>query len=506
MALGRLIGHRAGPSLLRGRLPAAILVGVTAPPLPSGLVAFVKRDCPTCELIDPVLGTLADGDEPLTVYTQDDLTFPESVEATDDLDLTVSWHHEIETVPTLMRVGADGAEQERIVGWSRDQWQAFTGNVELGITLPEHRPGCGSLSVDPARADELAARFTSDGLRARRVEFASLEDDFEAMYDRGWSDGLPLVPPTPERVLRMLAGTTRDPNDIVATVAPDLVEVTVEKVAVNAVMAGCKPEYLPVVLAALEAVCTDEFNIHGLLATTMSVGPVFVVNGPIRHALGMNAGINVFGQGNRANLTIGRAVQLVVRNVGGGRPGGVDRAAHGSPAKIGLAFPEDEEGTPWISLAEERGIAPGVNAVTALCLEGPRLVVDQKSRSAESLTNSIAECLLTTHHPRMVAGIDALLVLSPEHMARYVDAGWDRARFRTELESRLMIETDGIIAGAGGIDEGLPEGFAGMELPKFRPGGLHIAHAGGPAGLFSSIFAGWVSGATGSVPVTKEIR
>jgi len=477
---------------------------VTPPPLSAGLVAFVKRDCETCKLVDPVLGAIAK-DEPLTVYTQDDVSFPTSVAAVDDLALEMSWHHNIETVPTLIRVDANGVEEERIVGWSRDQWQAFTGNMELGITLPGFRPGCGSLSVDPSRADELNARMGGSGLVTRRVDFAELEDDFEAMYDRGWSDGLPLVPPTEARVMRMLEGTTRSASDIVANVAPDLIDVTVEKIAVNAVMAGCKPEYLPVVIAAVEAICTDEFNIHGLLATTMSVGPVFVVNGPIRKQLGMNSGINVFGQGNRANLTIGRAVQLIVRNVGGGRPGGVDRATQGSPAKIGLAFPEDEEGTPWISLAEERGMEPGVNAITALCLEGPRLIVDQLSRTPESLTNNIAECLMTTHSKRMVYGIDALLVLSPEHMSRYVDAGWDRAQFRAELEERLMVNTDDIIRGTGGIDEGLPADFAGMQLPKFRPGGLHIAHAGGPAGLFSSVFAGWVSGEKGSVPVTKEI-
>jgi len=112
---------------------------VTTPTLPEGLVAFVKRDCPTCELVDPVLGALARGDEQLTVYTQDDLAFPESVDAVDDLDLTQSWHHDIETVPTLLRVDAAGAELERIVGWSRDQWQAFTGVPELGLTLPEAR-------------------------------------------------------------------------------------------------------------------------------------------------------------------------------------------------------------------------------------------------------------------------------------------------------------------------------------------------------------------------------
>ena len=278
---------------------------VTPPPLSAGLVAFVKRDCETCKLVDPVLGAIAK-DEPLTVYTQDDVSFPTSVAAVDDLALEMSWHHNIETVPTLIRVDANGVEEERIVGWSRDQWQAFTGNMELGITLPGFRPGCGSLSVDPSRADELNARMGGSGLVTRRVDFAELEDDFEAMYDRGWSDGLPLVPPTEARVMRMLEGTTRSASDIVANVAPDLIDVTVEKIAVNAVMAGCKPEYLPVVIAAVEAICTDEFNIHGLLATTMSVGPVFVVNGPIRKQLGMNSGINVFGQWSGWRDCLGR--------------------------------------------------------------------------------------------------------------------------------------------------------------------------------------------------------
>ena len=144
----------------------------------------------------------------------------------------------------------------------------------------------------------------------------------------------------------MLAGTTRDPSDIVAVVPPDLVPVTVEKVAINAVMAGCAPEHLPWVIAALEAACTDEFNMHGLLATTMPVGPVIVCNGPGTRAIGMNSGVNTMGQGNRANLTIGRALQLIIRNVGGGRPGEVDRATHGNPGKISFCFAESETNSP----------------------------------------------------------------------------------------------------------------------------------------------------------------
>jgi len=327
----------------------------------------------------------------------------------------------------------------------------------------------------------------------------------EALYDRGWTDGLPLVPPTEARALRMLEGTSRAADEVVALVPPNLVECTVEKVAVNSVMAGCRPEYLPVVLAALEAVCTDEFNMHGILATTMGVGPVLVVNGPITAEIGMNSGVNVLGHGNRANATIGRAVQLVVRNVGGGAPGGVDRATHGSMSKLGFCFAEDEVGSPWTTLAEDRGFSRSQDVVTAFCGEGPRIVVDQKSRSADSLVRMLAEGLLASVSPRTVMGMDGLLVVSPEHMARFSDAGWDRQRFMEELGRHLVVEADGILAGTGGIEEGLPPDLAGLTLPKFRPGGLLVVHAGGPAGLFSAIIGGWLNGPMGSEPTSREI-
>jgi len=476
-----------------------------APSLPDGLVAVVKRDCPTCALVAPALAELAAGGG-LTVYSQDDPAFPVAAPwVHHDRDLAVSWHHGIGTVPTLLRVEG-GRETARTEGWSRATWRSLSGVATLGDDLPEHRPGCGSLSVDPSLADALAVRFGGSVLRSRRVEVAALEDEFEALFDRGWTDGLPVVPPTEARVLRMLAGTTRAPDEVVAVVPPDLVPCTVEKVAVNAVMAGCRPEYLPVVLAAVEAACTDEFNIHGVLATTMSVGPVLVVNGPVRRRIGMNSGGNVLGQGNRANLTIGRALQLVVRNVGGGRPGEVDRATLGNPGKLSFCFAEDEEGSPWESLAVERGAAPGTDTVTLFCGEGPRIVVDQKSRSPESLTRSLADALLATISRRTVFGMDAMLVLSPEHMARYRDAGWSKARFREELAALLLVDADTILAGAGGIEEGLPPSRAGLRIPKFRPdGGLLVVHAGGPAGLFSAVIGGWANGATGSHPVTKEI-
>ncbi len=477
----------------------------SAPPLPDGLVAVVKRDCPTCELVAPVLSDLHDR-AGLTVITQDDPLFPADAGwVHHDADLALSWHHGIETVPTLLRVSA-GAEQQRTVGWSRAEWEQFTELDGLGEGLPDWRPGCGSLSVDPAHADELAVRFSGSGLRSRRVELAALEDEWESSWDRGWSDGLPVVPPTEARVLRMLEGATRDPSDLVAVVPPALVECSVEKVAVNAVMAGCAPEHLPVVIAALEAACTDEFNMHGVLATTMSVGPVLVVNGPVAERIGMNSGLNALGQGNRANSTIGRALQLVVRNVGGGRPGGVDRATFGSPAKVGFCFAEDGAGSPWTSLAESRGWRADQSTVTVFAGESPRIFADERSRSPESLTRHLAQALQATVSPRMMLGVDAMLVLSPEHMARYADAGWSRDRFMDELSAELLCDADELLAGVRGVAAGLPADAAGQKVPKFRPGGLLVAHAGGRAGLFSAIIGGWANGPRGSDPVTREIK
>ncbi|MFM7870599.1 MAG: thioredoxin family protein, partial [Actinomycetota bacterium] len=284
-------------------------------PIDDGLVVVVKEDCATCRLVVPVIQQLRTPDLAVEVYVQDDPTFPPGMPVHHDADLSFSWHHDIETVPTLIRV-VGGREVQRTVGWNRADWELVTGRGSLGDGLPEFRPGCGSMSVDPDRVDQLRARFTGSVLTARRVDVADAEDEFEAMFDRGWTDGLPVVPPTEERVLRMLQGTSRPADDVVAVVPPDLVEITVEKVAINAVMAGCRPEYLPWVIAAVEAVCNDSFNIHGVLATTMPVGPVLVCNGPGTRAIGMNSGMNVFGQGNRANLTIGRALQLIVRNIG----------------------------------------------------------------------------------------------------------------------------------------------------------------------------------------------
>ena len=477
---------------------------MSKPKLPDGLVAVVKRDCETCQTVVPVLQTLAVSDT-LTVYTQDDPEFPGDPAATYDADLGVSWHHDIETVPTLIRV-VDGVETDRTFGWSQPAWREFTGIDDLGEGLPVMRPGCGSKSLDPDLVDELRARHGGSILRSRRIEVAEAEDDLEMMFTRGWTDGLPVVPPTEARVLAMLEGTARPPDEIVATVPPDLVDVTVEKVAISAVMAGCKPEYLPWVLTAVEAACNDEFNMHGLLATTMPVGPVLICSGPGTRKIGMNSGINALGQGNRANSTIGRALQLLIRNVGGGRPGEIDRAAHGNPGKLSFCFAENDAESPYGTLAGHHGIDEGVDAVTVFAGEGPRGVVDQISRTPESLANTLAHQLQSVQHHKLVIAFDAILVMGPEHARVFADAGWDRDRILFELHMRLTTPATELERGAGGIEEGIPVGMSTADLPKFGPDGLMLAYAGGGAGLFSTIIAGWVNGDKGSRPVTRAVR
>ena len=357
-------------------------------------------------------------------------------------------------------------------------------------------------------AEKLEARHSgATWFAARKIEFPENDDPVEVCYQRGWTDGLPVTPPTDERVIAMLKGTPRKPDEIVGRIPPNLAECTVEKVAINAVMAGCRPEYMPVLLAAIEAALEPVFTLHGVLATTYFSGPVIIVNGPVAKRIGMNSGINALGQGNRANATIGRALNLIVRNVGGGRPGEVDRSTLGAPSKITLCFAEDESDPAWQPLAQARGIRPGASAVTLFQGHGPEAFVDQKSRTPEALTKSFAMALVKIGHPKLVQSARAVLVLSPEHYAIYREAGWDRARIEKALYEATIRPGADLVAGADGVGEGIPASRANEQVPKFHEDGLMVVRAGGPAGLFSAILPGWLAGRnrTELQPVTKEV-
>jgi hypothetical protein len=470
------------------------------------ITIVVKENCPTCVHVIPAIEQMVKSGLDVRVISQDNPSFPETIKhVIDDSDLGQSWQMAIEIVPTAIRFSG-GKEVDRVVGWNRPEWEALSGLSNLAPDLAENRPGCGSLSLEPGRFEELEVRFKGDIMSSRRIAVDAYADDMEMGFDRGWSDGLPVIPPSEIRVMAMLRGTDREPSEIIGNIPPNLSPCTVEKVAINAVMAGCKPEYLPVVLAAVEAALVDQFCMHGLLATTWFSGPIAIVSGPITKAIGMNWAENALGQGNRANSTIGRALQLVIRNVGGGKPGELDRSTLGSPGKLGFSFAEDETDDFWPTVAMDQGAERQDSSVTLFAGDGVHGVFDQKSRNPESLTRSFAETLKTVGHSKMVMASDVILVIGPEHYRVFKQAGWSKDRLREELERLLLRPGAELIIGAGGIDEGLPETLKDKMLPKFRPGGLLIARAGGEAGMFSAIIGGWgASGKMGSVPTTQKI-
>ena len=475
---------------------------------------IVKKDCPTCTLIEPVISRLSERfDGGLSVYVQDDPSFPAAIaDRVDDTSLEFSFKNQIEIVPTLIRLspepkkGSGLTEDSRIVGWDKKQWQEFTGINDLGADLIDFKPGCGSKTQDPGMEELLELQFGDTQLDARKIEITESEDIMEACYDRGWSDGLPVVPPTPLRVMRMLGGTERSADELIGNIPPDNVPCTIEKLAINAVMAGCKPEYFPVVITSVEAALLDRFCMHGLLCTTYFSSPVMVVSGPITRQIGMNSGVNALGQGNRANATIGRALQLVIRNVGGGIPGGIDRATMGNPGKYTFCFAEDESDSDWSSLAMDEGFHREDSVISLFAGGGLLPILDQLSRTPESLAKSMAQSLKSVAHTKKFGLADAILVVSPEHRRVLREGGWNKADLKQALNKELATPGAELIVGAGGIAEGMPEKFEEKVLNKFREDGLHIVTTGGKAGLFSAIIGGWVaSGERGSQLVSQKI-
>jgi len=394
----------------------------------------------------------------------------------DDSTLRLSLERQVDTVPTVVVVDDAGREVRRFVGFDRAAWRELLAGVEVDWErYPETRPGCGSRTHDPDVAD----RIVTNGLTSRRIEIAEADDPFEFLFDQGLTDGLPVVPPTPERVARMLAGTSRRPDEKVATVPPNMGSATVEKVAINAVMAGCRPEYFPVVIAAVEAVCTDRFNIHGVLATTHFVTPVLIVNGPIRDRIGMNYGVNALGQGNRANATIGRAVQLVIRNVGGGRPGEIDRACLGQPGKLTFCFAEWEERSQWPPFHVDRGYRANQSTVSVYAGYGPTGIIDQRARTAHDLATTYGLTVGAASSPRQRSYGDVVIVVPPEHVDTFARDGWTKAQVR----DRVQAASDGK--------------FTSTEA-------IHLVVAGGEAGKFAALIDNWAGG-TGSLITTVEV-
>jgi hypothetical protein len=328
-----------------------------------------------------------------------------------------------------------------------------------------------------------------EGARAGRALRIEAPDDPVAFNrfcrERHWSDGLPLVPPTSGRVESMLRHTRRAPDDVVAALAPAYGAATVEAIAINAVMAGCEPEYLPVLIAAVEALGDPIFNLQGIQATTNPVAPWIIINGPRAREFGVNSGLNCLGQGNWANATIGRAVRLMLQNIGGALPGEMDRATQGQPGKYSFCCAENEEANPWEPLHVDRGYARDASTVTVVGAAGT-LNMNTHAKDAGDLLRVFADTLAHPTSNDYYFGGEPWVILSPEHAEVLKLAGLSKA----EVKRRLWEESRMVASRFAGKDFARVQHTRGAELGVLSADapvpaaptaeGIGIVVAGGP--------------------------
>jgi len=324
-------------------------------------------------------------------------------------------------------------------------------------------------------------------------------DEFEFFFEKEWSDGLPVIPPTPARLAAMLAATRRDPEEVIGTVPPLLSAATVRAIAVHAVMAGCRPSYLPLLIAIMEAVLDERFNLTLLQATTSAGAPFILVNGPHARAIELHGGTGCFGPGFRANATIGRALRLMMLNLGGGIPGITALSGFGGPWRYTFCVAENEAESPWPSYAASKGFSADENVVTAIPLEGPVLVWDDVSEEPERLAVAIADMMSALGGGNIYRQADMAVVLSPQHAEVFANGGLTRADVHALLVKRAgrrlgEIRRGGIWRGAAGaarwpfkVDLDDDEAF----VPAIGdPGDLHLIVSGGPGSPSSLVLHG----------------
>lgn len=329
-------------------------------------------------------------------------------------------------------------------------------------------------------------------------------------YLRQFSDGLPIVLPTPDRVDALLATVRRDPGSVLGPVMPSGSPARVRDVAINAVMAGLAPPAFPIALTAVETALDPAFNLNGIQSTTHHAAPLVVVSGPKAEPAGMNGGANALGQGNRANTTIGRTLRLVMTNIGGGIPGKTDMSVQGSPAKAGFCYAERLDALPWPSLAERQTGRRDATTVTLFAAEGPHMVADHRSARAERLLGNIADTMRVVGSTNACIPGSMVLAICPQHAAILARDGFDPARIQTFLfeharNALARLET------AGEFDETrtrrFAAGFGSPDDPQTRvpviarPESLVVTVAGGSSGGFSSVIPSWPA----STPVYREV-
>ena len=383
----------------------------------------------------------------------------------------------------------------------------------------------GSISLDALRAlAQSALNSIADALTAGRMHTKSLVDEkdgcalerptaevpadpglmFQYFINRGWSDGLPALAPTRAAVDAMIASCRLEKDAVLGIIPPLNGIATAEKVAANAVMAGCLPEYFPLLLAAVRGVLQPGFNLDGVQTTTGNVAPLTIINGPCRNSLQINYGSNAMGQGWRANATIGRALRLVLCHIGGATPVTFDKSTLGQPAKYSFCIAENEEENPWEPLHAERGLSPAADAVSVFGCSGVNSAVDMASQTAKGLLKTFALTMIGGFTSG-VTSTETLLVICPEHAAILSAGGYSKAAIRDELFELARVAHEQI------SDENLqllanrrPRWFHGKssEIPVIdRPEDLWIVVVGGKGAK-----SAYVPGRTGTHLQTTAVE
>ncbi|HTT28553.1 MAG TPA: redoxin domain-containing protein [Solirubrobacteraceae bacterium] len=449
------------------------------------LLLFVSEECPTCTLtlrrLSPAIPDLTRAGVRVAAVFEDPLEVAARVSRrtgfvgdvlSDPAPYDVSRAYSLQSLPTAVLIDRDGHEVNRVVGWDAAALRTLL-SVSVTDESPVRKPGC-------------AAKNTYDAESLRALDGAGAFDELEEMFERGWTDGLPAIPPTVERVDAMLGG--RDGSRLLGEIAPAMARVTLERVAACSVLAGCRPEYFPVVIAAVEAVLEPAFNVGGQAVTTQPCGQVIVVNGPVREAVGLNGSVGALGPGWRPNMTIGRAVRLVVSLTGGGFPGRLDRSTLGNPGKLSMCFAEDEELSPWEPLHCSRGFSGSSSVVTVIGADAPLSISDHRSTGPLELARVLGEAAAATWSPNWwPLGGASLFVICPEHARSFAEWGWSKERVREEMFSA-------VVRPAGSLRWGETTPFvnaAGDEQPVHKwdsPDDIMLVVAGGEAGRYSAVF------------------
>ena len=341
------------------------------------------------------------------------------------------------------------------------------------------------------------------GFASAVLEVADAAEANELFQRNGWTDGLPVVPPTEEAVARFLDAAGLAAGDVIGVEPVRRRSISAEKVAIAAVMAGCLPEYFPVSVAIIKAMCKPEYALHGSTASTGGSAPFIVVNGPIRLKLGMNMTHNALGNAARANATIGRSVRLVLLNVLGGFPGQLDRSTLGHPGKFTFCVAEDEEDSSWLPLSVERGIPAGTSAVTVMQVQSPHQIMNEWTHDPKEILDTYASAIRNNMLTYSIWEGNYAFVIPKQHREIFAAAGWSKQNIREYVFEVARVKrgdwrTVGKAAVAGRKDE--EKVYCALRSPD----DLLVVAAGGPAGGFGAIIPPWYG--KKSLAVTESIN